>query len=115
MANGSTSGTGSTKAREKRMIDALISLSLKVARKVGDDTDIEARIEAYAADLMAWPEKTAMAVIDEHPRRSIFWPAWKELEDLRGEFEAAERDRRLALPDPNAPETFAQRVTRLKL
>ena len=88
---------------------------MKVARRAGEDEQIEAKLELYADQLMAWPERVALAVIDEHPRRSIYWPAWKELEDLRGEFEAAERERRPALAAPGTVETFSARVDRLAI
>ena len=78
-------------AEELRLSHALVSLSLKVARRSGEDEQIEARIEHYADQLMAWPEPLAIACLAEHPKRSIYWPAWKELEDLRAEFEAANR------------------------
>lgn len=74
-------------------------MSLKVARRSGEDEQIEAKLELYADQLMAWPEHLALACLAEHPKRSIYWPAWKELEDLRVEFEA--------LWNPARPRTIA--------
>ena len=95
------------------MSHALVSSSLKVARRSGEDEQIEARLETYADLLMGWPEPVALAVLNEHPRRSIYWPAWKELEDLRAEHEERQREARAALPASGAPESFAARCQRL--
>lgn len=73
--------------RRLRLSHALVSMSLKVARRSGEDEQIEAKLELYADQLMGWPERVALAVLAEHPRRSIYWPAWKELEDLRAELQ----------------------------
>lgn len=88
---------------------------MKVARKVGDDPDIEGRIEVYARQLATWPQATALAVLEEHPKRSIYWPAWKELEDLRVEFEERRREQTVRIASPGGGESFTDRVTRLKL
>jgi hypothetical protein len=92
-----------------------MALWLKVSRRSGEDTDIDAKIQIYCDQLMAWPERMALACIAEHPKRSAWWPAWKELEDLRAEFDARQREGQRMLPNPGQPETFAQRATRLKI
>jgi hypothetical protein len=89
-----------------------VALSLKVARRNGEDTDIEKRIELYAQQLMAWPEKIALACLQEHPKRSIYWPAWRELEDLRAELEHVAREQQLSLPSPGG-ENFRARLIRM--
>ena len=101
-----------TTQKRLRLSHALVSLSLKVARRSGEDEQIEARIEHYADQLMAWPEPLAIACLAEHPKRSIYWPAWKELEDLRAELETEYRDRQIGLPPPGG-ENFRERLVRL--
>lgn len=116
MANpGSSNVSPADYERKVRISSALTALWLKVAHRAGEITDIEDRISLYAEQLMTWPERVVFAALAEHPKRSIYWPAWKELEDIRGDLESAERDRRLALPAPGEHETFAAQVTRLGL
>jgi hypothetical protein len=94
----SSKSSGADYERKVRIFSALTALWLKVAHRSGEEADIEDRIKLYADQLMAWPERTVLACLAEHPKRSIYWPAWKELEDLRGEFEAASRPARVVVP-----------------
>ena len=82
------------------------------SQELARTTSIEARMEHYADQLMAWPEPLAIACLAEHPKRSIYWPAWKELEDLRAELETEYRDRQIGLPPPGG-ENFRERLVRL--
>ena len=110
--SGSSKGSPAGYERKVRISSALMALWLKVAHRSGEDTDIEARMVLYCDQLMAWPEPLAIACLAEHPKRSIYWPAWKELEDLRAELETEYRDQQIGLPPPGG-ENFRERLVRL--
>ena len=67
---------------------------------------------ALYCDADGLAEPLAIACLAEHPKRWIYWPAWKELEDLRAELKTEYRDRQIGLPPPGG-ENFRERLGRL--
>jgi hypothetical protein len=76
---------------------ALIRLSLRTTRRAGEDEQLEARIEQYAADLVVYPMDIALPALDRWPEQSQWWPSWHELTQAMN---VAINERRLSLPKP---------------
>ena len=70
---------------ENQIANALVRLSLRVAKRPEDEGDHHARMNVYLADLQPWPLEVALVVLNRWPERSQWWPTWHELEVLRAE------------------------------
>lgn len=86
------------------LIDALMRMSLKVAKKEAVSPEAaEAQVAEYVAELMRYPADIALTVVGEWHRDNIFWPAWAELEER---LDALFQRRRTVLPAIQAAKRF---------